>query len=400
MDRSRLARLNTRLMKLRVQLLDRTPFFGILLTHLKPALSRSVSTAATDGEYLVVCPEFLEELDDEDARFLLLHEVMHCALGHCGGRRGGRDGEVWNVACDIVVNDILMDYLGRQPPLVLGSAQGFCRTPDGQPGRLFTAEQVYEMLLHRLRDGGDLGDLAGDGGAVQGVILPLDDHSGWERESARAARQDWQARTGDAARAAAAKGWGNLPGFAQRLVRKTPSRQLNWRAVLHSFLQTNREDYSYRRLHRGHLERGLIMPTLWSEEEGVEGLEIFLDVSASVTKEELAAMIGELASARASFGGYMEGTVHFFDAEVQGAQDLSDFLDKGEVTVPDGGGTSFQCVFDYLNQRCGAESTVIILTDGWAEYPSQDQAMGRSVLWLVTDEDCPPPWGEWAVLRV
>ena len=39
---------------------------------------------------------------------VIAHEVMHCALGHIA-RRDGREVEQWNVACDLVINPLLLE---------------------------------------------------------------------------------------------------------------------------------------------------------------------------------------------------------------------------------------------------------------------------------------------------
>lgn len=402
MDRDQLARLNHRVMKLRIRMLEEFAFFGILLMHLKPAFSEQLETAGTDGNYLVMSPTFLQKLADDEAIFLFAHEVMHCALGHCGKRQGSRQQELFNIACDIVVNSILLDYYDRKPPLILGGAEGFCTTPDGQSGSGFTAEQVYDMLLQHWSQKGNLGDITGTGKAIQVGVSSLDDHSGWGTAEGEYTVEDWNSRTLDAARAASQRHAGGLPAFAQRLLERRPSRQIDWRTVLQTFLQTTQEDYSYRRLHRGYLEQRIIMPSLWIDQEAAEQVDFFLDTSASVTEQELQAMAGEIASAMEQMQGRLKGKIRFFDTQVHPEwMDLEEFVQQTEFKAPDGGGTSFHCIFQYLRDHPEEEpNMVVVITDGWADCPPEEETMGLPVLWLITDENKQPPWGEWAFLKV
>ena len=65
------------------------------------------NTAATDGKKVFVNKDFFLSLTSSQQNGLLLHEVLHMALLHIP-RMGGRDQHYWNVAADIVVNDLIL----------------------------------------------------------------------------------------------------------------------------------------------------------------------------------------------------------------------------------------------------------------------------------------------------
>lgn len=54
-------------------------------------------------------PQFVEKLEESDLRFVLLHELMHVILGHCYRCPDKFIKEIWNIAVDAVVNDILVN---------------------------------------------------------------------------------------------------------------------------------------------------------------------------------------------------------------------------------------------------------------------------------------------------
>ena len=74
-------RVSRRLTLARRSLLGKTPFYGRLLLR-TPFAFAPCKTAMTNMEQILFDPEFVDEIDDEQLEFVLLHEILHCALGH------------------------------------------------------------------------------------------------------------------------------------------------------------------------------------------------------------------------------------------------------------------------------------------------------------------------------
>lgn len=101
-----------------------------------------------DVSVAAVCPALgeiyvdpLAQLEEEEWRFVLAHEFLHAALRH-DVRRGGRDPELWNVACDFLINGWLMEM-------------GVGSIPDGalyDPElKGMSAEAIYDQISDELR---------------------------------------------------------------------------------------------------------------------------------------------------------------------------------------------------------------------------------------------------------
>lgn len=71
-------------------------------------IDNSIDTAATDGKKIVYNEQFFWSLDYQVRITLICHELLHILLGH-HLRMRGKDSELWNVACDYVINLILVD---------------------------------------------------------------------------------------------------------------------------------------------------------------------------------------------------------------------------------------------------------------------------------------------------
>ena len=113
----------------RAELLNECPFFGRLLLHLILAAT-DCGTACTDMVYFAMDPDFAASLPDEEIKFVTLHEVMHCVLKHCV-RGKTLDNFMYNVACDIVVNSLILESMGVET-FTLDGEEPMHTAPNGQ----------------------------------------------------------------------------------------------------------------------------------------------------------------------------------------------------------------------------------------------------------------------------
>lgn len=140
--------LANRIVKLKIRLLTEHPFFGLLAQHVKLAIDTEVETACTDGEKIFFGLEFSKSIGDEELYFVFFHELMHIVYKHCF-RAKGLNNAIYNIASDIVINSVLLDELKLNEIIVLGASL-MHKTPDGEEGRKFTAEEVYAMLIDEI----------------------------------------------------------------------------------------------------------------------------------------------------------------------------------------------------------------------------------------------------------
>jgi predicted metal-dependent peptidase len=129
--------MDIRVTRARSQLVMDHPFFGSLIMRMAMAACTALKdkTMATDGTSIWYHPEFLDEVTAAELLGILVHELFHCILGH-HVRRGDRDPDRWNRACDYVVNPMVLAAGFVLPKWVL---------LDPQYAGL-NAEQVYRLL--------------------------------------------------------------------------------------------------------------------------------------------------------------------------------------------------------------------------------------------------------------
>ena len=83
------------------------PFFGSMALSLKIEADEEISTMCTDGKFIKWNHDFVANMSEEETTGVMAHEVMHVGMKH-NLRRGDRDPERWNIACDYVINPILI----------------------------------------------------------------------------------------------------------------------------------------------------------------------------------------------------------------------------------------------------------------------------------------------------
>ena len=118
------------------------PFFSTMLLRFPLKATEEVPVAAvTPRGVILYNPKAIDKLSVEEIVFLLCHEVMHVALSHAM-RRGDRDHFIFNIACDAVINETLIE-LGIGQFLNNG-----VRMPGAQ-NRL--AEDIYDEIFKKTK---------------------------------------------------------------------------------------------------------------------------------------------------------------------------------------------------------------------------------------------------------
>ncbi len=415
-----------RLMKSRLRLLCTNGFYGLLLMHMVLTIDEECETAATDGIRIYFGPDFLENLTDSQIDIVMMHEILHVALQHCS-RYGDFEPERFNIACDIVVNSLILESMGgNRKNIHLGQyGELMHETPDGKEGAKFTAEEVYAMLpalkgkksknkmpgsKAKGNGGAPGGKNGGDGGSDDsnsngnGVF---DDHEKWKNTADdNILREEWQKRILDAAEAISIRDpsdqRGLLPAFAKRIIKELRKPQTDWRSILNEFVQEEICDYSFNPPDRRFGDSDFFLPDFNEKDETVKNILFMIDTSGSMSDDMITAAYSEVKGAIDQFNGKLEGFLGFFDAAVTEPEPFSDEDEFMVIKPKGGGGTDFEVIFRYVAEHMTDEppASIIILTDGYAPFPDEEKANGIPVLWLLNNENVEPPWGKIARIEV
>lgn len=378
-----------RLLQARMNIISENPFYGSLLMNATLSLDEECPSAYTDSERICFGTKFLDNLSRREVEFIMLHEILHIALNHCK-RGAGRNDFLFNLACDIVVNSTILESYNEDISRITLAKYGesLHTVPDGREGRFFSAEEVYEMLLDK-NDSDDSSD----------ENLFTDDHSHW-KEPSNAAQDAWQQRIVAAAETAVRIKAGNekckIPRFANELVLMLKTHPLDWKKLLHNFIEEEVYDYSFNPPDRRFSESGFFLPDFNETGEGdsVKNTLFMVDASASIADVELQMFYSEIESALNQFNGKLEGLIGFFDAGITDPIPFSSVDELKRIKPIGGGGTSYEAVFEYIrkNMSDSPPSCIVLFTDGGDIFPDESVAMGIPVLWVMS-VDVDAPWG-------
>ena len=361
----------------RVRLLMDQPFIGAFLIrqNLVPVVDCRCDTAATDGQNIFVDSVFYLGLKPAERRFLLAHEVWHTVFLHFL-RRGKRDKELFNIATDMEINEMLRVEKFKVPESAL-------LPPKEWQG--LNAEEIYAKLVKNVPPRGNPMDSHLEPGDEKNPV-PGEDDEGGEAVIDPDFKVEFNSHIEDKVRemvveaaSQCEKMRGKLPAGVEQVLEKFRSGTLHWKELLAQFV-TSCFGGERRWLppNRRYISSGLY---LQSRRDSQLKAVLAVDTSGS-THADLPRFAGELSNLLNTFGNY-ELKVICCDAEIQSVELFSDMtpFDGKKFKFKGGGGTAFTPVFEYLKKEQSPPELLIYLTDGYGDRPEKP---GYPVMWVIT----------------
>lgn len=310
-----------------------------------------ISIAAISVQMQEIYVNPAAHLTEEEWRFVLAHEYLHAALCH-EARLGKRDPELWNTACDYVINQWLRDMeVGTMP-------EGLLYDPELAG---LSAESVYDLLAVNLRKYRRMAKhdiLFGPPGWQDSRdFVDLD---AWCRGAIQRGLDFHQVH-----------GRGYLPEGLVEEIRALSQPPIPWDVKLARWFDERFEPLEKRRTYarlsrRQSATPDIPRPSYRYEEEAQAGrtFGVLLDTSGSMDRGLLAAALGAIASYSAA-RDVKRVRVVFCDAAPydQGYMDAADIA--GSVRVRGRGGTVLQPGVELLEQAedFPKEAPLLIITD-------------------------------------
>ena len=229
----------------------------------------------------------------------------------------------------------------------------------------------------------------------------LDSHKMWEISAKN--DEDRQAREDDLNRKLL-EGYelskqmssGNIPASIETIIHEFKETKIDWRVLINDFIQDEISDYCFTPPDTRFSYSEFLLPSFSERDEKVKKILFMVDVSGSMSDEQINECFNEINGALLQFNGKIEGHVGFFDVTVKSVMPFDQNTNILNIRPYGRGGTSFQCVFDYIQENMidDLPSKIVILSDGEADYPNEKAALGIPVLWIINNERKTPPWGQ------
>lgn len=348
-------------------------FFTALLYNLKwqekPDLPAS---AGTDGVYLYYNPEWFEKFDVTEGRFTLAHEIMHVVLMH-STRRGSRDPEIWNIACDHAVNLLLKEH----------DFQPYPTDPCDSKYTGMTAEQIYDQLI---KSGMKPGRSKQGAGPRSGDVKEYK-----PSEHGNISKAEVERNIGINLEKAlqAAKMAGQLTEKQRRELREAQVDKEPWFAHFRRYMTVlNSREYCWSRIDsRRAAFAGIVSPAMRVESMGKMVWSI--DESGSLTDSQLAA-IGAHGSDICRECHPKEVVIIRHTDEVTHVETYYGPMYDIKLERKSSGGTDFRPVFDLIAAEHSDAQVVAMFTDMYGPMPDD---FAGDVVWITSTKDMTPPFG-------
>ncbi len=352
-----------RIVKARIQIQLKSPFFSYLSLYLKFKEDKKIGTMGVNerGD-LYYNPDFINPLSDEEIEGCLLHEILHLALRHLI-RCGTRDKEIFNISADLCVNWLVNknDYYLPKGAL-LPDREGNFEMAGIKVENIGnkSAEIVYDELIKNLKKVVKL--YGGNGGGKQ-----IDKHiytDGLTEEEKRKIEQVWEERVQEAMSVAQMRG--DVPAGLDRLLKELHREQINWRTLLNKYItQQFPYDFSYHKYSKRSIGVGEYMPIELKEK--VE-LAVCIDLSGSIGDKEYSDFMSEVIGIACAYQERCD--IHFYSHDVEGYYGglvrNGNIEEIRKVKLKGGGGTSYNPVIELMNKNRNIKA-VVWLTDGYGD---------------------------------
>lgn len=399
-----------RVERAQMRVLFRVPFFAPAVAKLPVEFDKmehiknpEARTAHTDGTKIVINPDFVDKLSDDQLVTLLCHEACHPMLGHLwrapvAAKVDQESWDTWNKATDHAVNLMLKEFsaltMGKRladPFPFPDPPEAYCADPKFAG---MAEEQIFNILNNRPKGpggGGKGGKPGGKGGQPGPGSMPSFGQFNQPGKAADPTQQkhlqnDWNNTLIQAAEMA--KGRGELPAGMERLVDQLVNPKVPWVEILRSWLREQcNDDWNYLKPDVMMEESGFLMPSLDDEKFGP--IVFATDTSGSIDHEMLKQFQSEkqncLDDIRPSslLDIYCDSAIHKV-AEYHPGDTIS-------REAPGGGGTSFVPVFEMVAKLPNPPRCIVYLTDLDGSFPKDPQV---PCLWVTWTKGGKAPFGD------
>jgi predicted metal-dependent peptidase len=380
-----------KLITARVGLLLRHSFFGNLATRLRMVDCTDdphINTAATDGRHFYFDTKFIDKLSPKQTEFLFCHEVLHNVFDHMG-RRGTRDPDIWNIAADYAINQILVDDK-------IGDKITQVKIFQDNKYRGKSAEEIYDIIFNKydLQQLQALGELLDQHLEQDGDGDPDKDGKSkrqkYSKEELRKIRDEMKEAMISAAQSAGA---GNIPAGVRRMISELTEPKIDWRELLKQQIQsTIRNDYTWMRPSRKGWHTGAILPGM-NYDQTID-VAVAIDMSGSITNKQGQDFLSEIKGIMDQFKDFSI-KLWCFDTEVYNVVDITaDTIHEFEnYELKGGGGTDFDANWKMMKDENFVPKKFIMFTDGmpWSSWGDPDYC--DTVFIIHGSDTIKPPFG-------
>ncbi len=387
-------------------------FMDVALNRITYEEKKGLFGTATDGEKFFYDSGYIlrSYLDDVNSvTRMLLHSLLHCIFHH-SFNYDKVDEELWDMSCDIAVENIITELDVPSFALADDADRMFMLRGLTKEIKSLTAERIYKYFL--------INPPAKADKLKFGRAFGRDRHIYWKKaENYEISEAAWKkiserikADLGTFSKASS-RSESLIKNLADTTARKYDYRKMLERfAVMGEELKINDEEFDYIYYTYGlshYRNMPLIEPLEYKDERRVRDFAIVLDTSASCMGSTVRSFLRttyDILKSTESFSDKVN--VHIIqcdsevrsDVKIRSDRDFDDYISHGKLNGY--GGTDFRPAFEYVDALIEDEAFtnfkgLIYFTDGYGIYPSHAPEYDAMFVFVKQDDRKPevPWWG-------
>lgn len=342
-------------------------FLGSLMCSLNFMWSRDLPTAGTDGVVLQWNPDYFESLPKDSRETDLQHELWHVGLLH-NLRRGTRNPEIWNIACDIKI-DLMLEAEGA-------TFVGINGVPRDPKYKGWAEEDIYDDLVNNnppmnMQCTCCAAQMPDSDANIQATVNTV-------------VQAVHQAKLSGVAA-------GDLPGGIEKILKQFLEPVIPWQVVLMKFFtDLLNEDYTWKRPNRRYQD--IYLPSRFTDDGRLEHLAYYLDVSGSITQRDLLRFNSEVKYIQEVLKPQRLSLIQF-DTLICDVKEFKEEDPFDEIVMKGGGGTLWEPVRKHIEDE--RPTAAIVFTDMGFFDAVTPPNIDIPIIWIAINNNAArPPFGE------
>ncbi len=381
--------------RLLAAIITESPIYGIVLNMLYKMEDVSIPTAgvratSTTQAELVYNPNFIGDMNDEQVKAVIKHELFHVLFGHIYYKCN----PAVNIPADIVVNQFIypgdIDKILTIFPHIIGVMDISKNEPvkiDGITNKFFD-EDVAKKLVKKIEKENssyrathniisvyynsydpplpknlsleEYWMLMQKRGYIQKILCSIGEliiasHKGWGSKELEGIKAKI---TEEVKNAIKENRWGDLSGDVIERIKAAYNDDINWKSFIRMFTTSiiSIKRFNSRRV--WNKKFGDLFPG--KKREKVANLLCCIDVSGSMSAEDIKYCVGSIDNLVDTMG--IDVTFCQFDTMIKSLE--KKYKKHNDVDIKGRGGTDPNCVFDMIRKQHLDYDGIIIFTDG------------------------------------
>lgn len=322
-------------------------------------------TAFTNGKEITFGIEFYKNLTMDDKIFLMAHELWHIALLHCI-RGKTLNPKHWNHACDITVNNLLLEKnsgfkIKKLKPIY-----------NKNYNRL-TTEEIYKILVKednspKPNENNLLGDIQQSITDSNNGNAPLTDYE--EQELINKVKNF-------------SKSDSKLQEQLNNIIEKITKQKVCWKKLLTKYMtELSTQSRSFKKINRRFIGSPFILPSKVGNNK-LTHVNFYVDTSGSISDKEIKVFNSEIFNIKNLFNPKTLSVI-CFDTQIRSEKVIKDTDNPKYFDVYGRGGTCLKPVFEHIKQQSPAVS--VIFTDLYVDHIPK-KPNNTNVIWLTTGDE-------------